>query len=68
MTTYTRTPQRFDEQVCYPHNLPRPDLHKVNRSPPVTGPLQITFALSCRPDNRRSFPGKKRQSASVQRV
>jgi len=50
MSTYTRTRQWFDEQVCYPHDLPRPDLHKVKRSPPVAGPLQIKIALSSHPD------------------
>jgi len=68
MSTYTRTRQWFDEQVCYPHDLPRPDLHKVKRSPRVAGPLQIKIALSSHPDNRRPFPGKKRQPASVRGV
>jgi len=68
MSMFTCLRQRFDDQVCYPHTLLRPDVHKVKRSPRVAGPLQIKIALSSHPDNRRPFPGKKRQPASVRGV
>jgi len=66
MSMFTCLRQRFDDQVCYPDDLPRPDLRKVKRNPLEAGPLQIKNASNARPDNRRaSVHGNSRQPSSA---